>query len=121
MTARRILVIDDELTMARIVRRALRNDQVDTARSGPEGLERAAAVPYDAVLCDYQMPEMDGVAVYRALRDRIPELASRFILMTGGTTSEEEQALIEGLELAPLEKPFSLDDLRSRVAAVLPS
>lgn len=69
---KRVLVVDDEPTLAFGFSFALQNERttVDIAPSGPSALEMAAREEYDAVFLDFRMPEMNGIEVLRALRER---------------------------------------------------
>ncbi len=67
-----VLVVDDEKSIRESLRMILEYEgyRVDEAASGPEALARVAGMPPDAVLLDIKMPEMDGLAVLKALRER---------------------------------------------------
>jgi DNA-binding response OmpR family regulator len=70
----RVLVVEDERRLARLVRRVLEEERytVDTAHDGVEGETLAREGGYDAIVLDLMLPGRDGVAVCRALRrDRI--------------------------------------------------
>src|SRR5215208_5863848 len=70
----RVLVVEDERRLARLVRRVLEEERytVDTAHDGVEGETLAREGSYDAIVLDLMLPGQDGVAVCRALRrDRI--------------------------------------------------
>lgn len=70
---KRVLVVDDEDKILFVVRHALArldaNCQVQTARNGRQALELARDTPFDLVVTDLRMPEMDGIELTRALRD----------------------------------------------------
>jgi PAS domain S-box-containing protein len=90
-----ILFVDDEPAILDITKRFLEktgNMTVTTASSAREGLERLKRQVFDAIVCDYEMPEMSGVQLLRELRirgDRTP-----FIIFTG---KGREQIVIEAL------------------------
>ena len=68
----RILVVEDERRMAELLRRGLTEEghQVSVARTGTEGLELALASPFDVIVLDVMLPQMDGMTVTRRLREK---------------------------------------------------
>jgi len=114
----RVLVIDDDGHIREVVSFALAEAgfAVECAKDGAEGLALCARAPFDAVVLDIVMPELDGLEVCRRLRakSRVPIvfLSSR----------DEELDRVLGLELGGddyLSKPFSPRELVARVKAVL--
>jgi PAS domain S-box-containing protein len=94
-TLYRVLYVDDELTLLEVSKIFLErrgNISVDTAESAREGLEKMANTQYDAIISDYQMPEMDGIAFLKIIRKTYPELP--FILFTG---RGREEVVIEAI------------------------
>jgi PAS domain S-box-containing protein len=91
----RVLLIDDELDLAEVTKEFLQKGdtmQVSLAGSAFEGLDLLRTAKYDAIVCDYQMPKMDGLQLLKKLRlegNRIP-----FILFTG---KGREEVVIEAL------------------------
>lgn len=96
----RILYVDDEPALLEIVRLYLEKKKfiVDTATSAGEALKKMQDnPPYDAVVCDYQMPVMDGVGLLRVLRKHGDD--TPFIIFTGkGRQDIVIQALNEGAD-----------------------
>ncbi|MGB8224274.1 MAG: response regulator, partial [Polyangiales bacterium] len=112
-----VLVVDDEPLIGRSIRRALREHQVQVFSSGEEAIERLCAdEPFDVVFCDLMMPEVSGMEVYGRVSARRPELASRFVFMTGGAFTAEAREFLEQNPLVCLEKPFELRQIRDLVA-----
>jgi DNA-binding response OmpR family regulator len=115
---RRVLVIEDDLSIAELVRLHLVDlgCEVDQATDGAAGLARAQAQTYDLVILDVMLPSMDGLEICKRLRagpDYLP------ILMTTSKASELDRVL--GLELGAddyLTKPFSVGELMARVKAI---
>jgi PAS domain S-box-containing protein len=105
----RILVVDDEPFVLRSLERILTaHHDVVVASSGADALTRiGGADPFDGVLCDVMMPGMNGMELYRELRRRAPELASRVLFVTGGALVEEVRAFIEETGAPVVEKPFA--------------
>ncbi|KLK87486.1 histidine kinase [Methanoculleus sediminis] len=91
----RILVVDDEpvlLEQSRIYLEMSGDMQVETTSSSLQALEILSKVPYDAVVADYEMPEMDGIALLKEVRGR--GLSIPFIIFSG---RGREEVIIEAL------------------------
>jgi len=115
---KKILIIEDEATIAQLIRLYLEqaNYQVLTAGDGVAGLELHARERPDLVILDLMLPVMDGMEVCR----RIRAWANTPILMLTARQGEEDR--IAGLELGAddyLVKPFSPREVVSRVKAIL--
>lgn len=114
----RLLVVDDEPLIAEAVAALLEDvHAVTVAIGGAAGLEHALRGPWDAVLCDLAMPELSGMDVFARVRDHSPDLADRFVFMTGGATTERARAFLGSVPNPTLEKPFRF----SALAGVLES
>ncbi len=113
-----VLVVEDERRMAELLRQGLEEEghSVVLAGDGKEGLAMAEAHPFDVIVLDVMLPEMDGFAMARKLR------ASRNqtpILML--TARDATADMIAGLNLGAddyLVKPFAFDVLLARLRAV---
>jgi len=106
-----ILVVDDELAVARATERILsrRGYQVSIATGGREAVEKARLASFDAIVSDLAMPDIDGRALLRAIR--ASDLDVPFVFMTG---SPDLASAIEAIEYGAfryLVKPVSGDDL----------
>ena len=110
---RRLLAVDDEALLLKAYRRMLiSHHDVETTLGAKEALrlfgqDRA----FDVVLCDLQMPEMSGSELYETVRQHWPELAQRFIFITGGACSQEARRFLESPGLACIQKPFQVAEL----------
>lgn len=118
MSGARILVIDDELRVRRLLQTALteRGYDVSTAASGEEALAVMAQRRPDLLLLDLVMPGMSGLDVCRAVREhsRTPIV----VLSAHG----EERAKVEALDLGAddyLTKPFGMEELLARIRVAL--
>ena len=119
----RILVADDNEINQVVACKFLQKlgYEVEIARNGREALVAAARVHYDAILMDCEMPEMDGYAAARAIRQRetgsdghIPVIA-----LTGHASSEDERVCLDAGMDAVLTKPVTLPALRATLDRVL--
>lgn len=114
-----VLVVEDELRMARAIRRGLDREGygVDTAPDGATAVAMATDHDYDAILLDLMLPEMDGLAVCRHLR-----AAGRWapVLMLTARSGVDDR--ITGLDAGAddfLVKPFEFAELLARLRALL--
>jgi PAS domain S-box-containing protein len=113
---RRVLIIDDEPLVGRALERILPGDNVEVAVGGRAGLERLRrGGPWDAVLCDLVMPDCSGAEVYETIRAELPELAARFVFMTGGAFTPRLRAFMDEQATAVLSKPFDTNAVRDAV------
>jgi len=115
----RILTIDDERHHAELVADALAavGYRVDTANSGREGLERLRQTPYDLLIADLKLPDIDGIDLIRQARTIHPFLA--VIVVTGhGTVESAVEAMQQGAS-DYLQKPVEVAALRIRVQKAL--
>lgn len=117
----RLLIVDDDESVRSFTARALQavGHTVETAEDGGEGLDRIAeaAGGYDLVLSDIRMPVMDGIEMARLAARAHPGL--RILLMTGFAEQRERAAELEGAIEGIVDKPFTLADIRQRVAQAL--
>jgi two-component system KDP operon response regulator KdpE len=117
-TGARILVVDDEPGILRAVQTNLgrRDYRVDTADSGRAALETYQRVRPDLVLLDLGLPDMDGLDVLRAIRER----ASTPIVVLSAREAERDK--VTALDLGAddyLTKPFGVNELLARVRVAL--
>ena len=111
-----ILVVDDNAEIRAFVGKHLRDDyQVVEAADGAEGLALARALTPDLIVSDVMMPEMDGYAFCRAIRQD-PELDFLPVILLTARAAVEDK--LEGLARGAddyLTKPFSTDELKARI------
>ena len=116
----RILVIDDDPHIRRVVERSFANEfEVMTASNGREGLEMARTHDPAVILLDIRMPVLDGYSVCRRLQED-PFTSHIPILMQTGLGEKEEMLL--GLRTGADDyviKPFDLGELRVRVRSLI--
>ena len=116
---KKLLIIED----ARNIRMALEDDfkfegyQVETAATGPEGLEKALDLNLDVIILDLMLPELNGLEICKELRRR--NIGTPIIMLTA---KSQEFDKVLGLELGAddyITKPFSPFELHARVKALL--
>ncbi len=122
MTQRsRILVVDDEPMIGVAIRRTLqREHEVVTLTSAREACARlSGGEHFDLILCDVMMPEMSGVDLHQELSRRAPEVTERTVFLTGGAFTPNARAFLNEVKNHKVEKPFSSEQLRGLVRAML--
>lgn len=117
----RILVVDDEAAIRNFLVRVLMLSgyDVQSASDGREALAQLASAPYDVLLTDIKMDQLDGVELLRVAKERYPELA--VILLTGHATVPSAIAALRHQAHDYLLKPARNEDILSTVAAALES
>jgi DNA-binding NarL/FixJ family response regulator len=118
---KKVLVIEDQPQMRRNIATILEMEgfEVAVAENGREGLEKAFASLPDLILCDVMMPEMDGYAVLKALREKASTRVVPFVFLTA---KGDKADLRSGMNLGAddyLTKPVSREDLLGAIDARL--
>jgi DNA-binding response OmpR family regulator len=121
IAGRKILVVDDEPSVAGLIRDILDEDgaAVTVVHDGSDAMETIAVETYDLVLLDMSMPGVDGRAVLEDIFQNYPRLVERTILLTGHRYDVELVRQMHQLQLPALYKPFDVADMRAAVCATL--
>lgn len=119
MAVRRILIVEDEATLRRIVADAmeLAGYEVAVAEDGEEGLRLFEGGRFDLVVADIMMPRMDGFQMVRRMRQLHPK--TQFLFLSARSSSDD---VVEGFRSGGhdyLRKPFAMNELMVRVEALL--
>ncbi len=119
----RVLVVDDEAEIADLMRQVLEGAGYDvaTAESGAVALELLEEARFDAIVSDVRMPDIDGAALWRTVRELHPLLARRMLFVTGDTLSAQARQVLEISGCPSLDKPFANTDLLAALRAVIES
>ena len=114
----RILVVEDELKMAALLRRGLTEEghAVDVARTGDDGVWMAQAVDYDAIVLDLMLPGVDGFGVCRRWRES--GVWSPVLMLTARDAVDDRVAGLDAGADDYLAKPFSFAELLARLRAL---
>lgn len=117
----RILIVDDEVDIAEILRDILApaGHHVALTHNGMDALRRLDAEPFDLVLTDLKMPGLDGPALYAELTRRHPHLQHRVIAITGDTLGSSAREFVRSNQVPVIDKPFEAQDVLARVSAHL--
>ena len=113
MAARRILLIEDEPGAREALESLLSDDgyAVCSAGTGRTGLERLRDFRPDTVICDFYLPDIDGLQVLRAARAGSPSEVTFIVITAGGAGEETEKALRREADVF-LQKPIDLSTFR---------
>lgn len=116
----KVLLVDDEPSLRAVYPQVLGHDyDVSVAATGREALDVLSARPdFDVILCDLTMPDMDGPALYDALRSKAPELLPRVLFCSGGLISARLREFAARIPNAFLDKPIALDALCAAIERV---
>jgi CheY-like chemotaxis protein len=116
-TRGRVLVIDDDPAMAKVIQLLLGDyHDVEVFTSARRALARLHdGERYDAIVCDVMMPEMSGVDFHAELAEHEPDLASGIIFLTGGAFTLRAREFLDRIPNPCLEKPFDFENLRALV------
>ncbi len=118
---RRVLVVDDEPAIGMLLDRILSPSHdlvVTTCATEAEEVLMDEGADFDVVLCDLTMPRLSGAALFARTRERRPDLASRFVLMSGGLFQDDALARAGGADLPRLEKPFTAAEVSALIERV---
>jgi CheY-like chemotaxis protein len=122
MTAKRILVVDNEQYIQEVTQICLQTVagwQVSTASSGQEGLTKAAAEQPDAILLDVMMPDMDGLTTFQKLQENPATQQIPVILLTAKVQMSDRRRYEELGVRGAIAKPFNPLQLAGQVADAL--
>lgn len=115
----RILIIEDDHKIANALKRGFEQESfaADTAYNGRDGLGSALTFDYDLIILDRMLPEVDGIKICQALRDK--QSNTPIIMLTAKDKINDR---VEGLNAGAddyLIKPFAFEELLARVRALL--
>lgn len=119
----KVLVIDDSVSVRKVVERALAGRQIDvvTAASGAEAMERLEKEQVDIVVCDVVMPDRDGYEICEFVKSHARLGLTPVLLMSGIVNDEVRQKAAAARCDGVLAKPFAGEDLVRHLEALLPS
>jgi CheY-like chemotaxis protein len=117
--SRRMLVIDDESVVLTSCRRIFAQEgfEVVTTESPRQGLELAAASKFDVILCDWRMPELDGLDVVELLDKRSPD--SAVVMITGFPAVDRATEVMKRGAMDYIAKPFTPEEITAVVQKAL--
>ncbi len=118
----RILVVDDDAVNRQAMRLLLEREghEVVAVENGLEAIERLgpASDRFDAVVTDLQMPRLGGRALYEQLQEQRPQLAERFVFVTGDRARDETRRFLDECGQPSVMKPYDFTDLIAAIGKV---
>ncbi len=117
---KRLLIIDDEKEIAELLHIffsviGLQSRICLNANAALKALEEEE---FMAVFCDFTLPDMDGATFYREMKAKCPELAVKFVLMTGHSADNAVERFLDSERVRVLRKPFKLEDAQSMIKEI---
>ena len=116
-----VLLVDDQTSIRSILRNTLAQIgfvQIAGVRNGVEALEHLKSNSVHLIISDFNMPDMDGLELLKAVRSNARTAKTGFIMLTGQASKElVQQAIAKGVNNF-LAKPFTASSLKSRIEAV---
>jgi len=118
------MIVDDSTTMRKILMRTIRMsgisfDRTEEAGNGKEALDKLAAAPVDLILCDVNMPEMNGPEMVKRVRQMETCKNTKIVMVS----TESSQELIDQLKAdganGYITKPFTPDQIREKLEPLL--
>lgn len=115
MAKKKILIVDDEKTVRKVMAEALKSTEhrIDIAENGLEAIRRIGESSYDLIITDYLMPKIDGLELVRRIRS---QSSTPIIVVTSDGPVHE---LLNSGAMACIVKPFDLFELQDTVKTIL--
>ena len=118
----KVLIVDDQNSVRQMTRMTLESigfRHIHEAENGVKAMETASLQPLDLIISDYNMPEMDGLELLRAVRGHPVVRKVPFILLTGRGDKELVVKAAQAGVNNYLVKPFTADILRGKIEQVM--
>jgi len=119
--AKRILVVEDELSIRRVFSETLTSEgfEVHVAANGVQAESKLNERDYDLFIIDIKMPEMNGMELYEEMDKKCSELADHTVFTSGDVIGEETELFLRKTGAPLLAKPFNSDELITIVKETL--
>lgn len=122
VAALKVLIVDDQKSVRQVTRMALEEigvRHIHEAENGVKAIDTASLQPLDLIISDYNMPEMDGLGLLRAVRGHPAARRVPFILVTGRGDKELVVKAAQAGANNYVVKPFTADILREKIEQVI--
>jgi CheY-like chemotaxis protein len=116
-----ILVVEDDASNREVITRMMQRlgHRVTPVANGLEAFEVLQLGPVDCVVCDIQMPNLGGKGLYEQIEKEMPQLASRFVFVTGDYTRPETREFLVNTGCPVVAKPYEVEALLGAIAVTL--
>jgi CheY-like chemotaxis protein len=112
----RILALDDEPMIGRVLKHALAEHDVTQMTSAVDAFARIqGGERFDLIICDLMMPEMTGMDLHAALSQVAPDQAQRMVFLTGGAFTPQALEFLGRVRAPRVDKPFQITQMRALV------
>ncbi len=117
----KIMVIDDEPTICQFLSQALTQEgyKVETIDNASAALERLKCERYNLILLDIRMEGMDGIELYRHMKEIAPSLQRRVVFITGDTMTPSTRNFLDKTKARCISKPFDIEQLKKEINQIL--
>ena len=118
---RHVLIVEDNIELAAAYQELLeiQGYEVSYSPNGAAALQHVMIHPTDAVVCDLQMPRLEGDLFYATIERAQPALARRFVFITGMAEDEHFREFVAHVQAPVLRKPIQVTALLAEVARVM--
>jgi two-component system chemotaxis response regulator CheY len=118
-----ILVVDDMMTMRKIIKKTLTDlgfSKFTEAENGVKGWEKVqlTSPPFGLIICDWNMPEMNGLELLKKVRAHPPTARTPFMLLTAESEKSQVIDAVKARVNGYCVKPFTSEDLSAKLKAV---
>ncbi len=122
VAALKVLIVDDQKSVRQVTRMTLEEigvRHIHEAENGVKAIDTASLQPLDLIISDYNMPEMDGLGLLRAVRGHPAARRVPFILVTGRGDKELVTKAAQAGANNYVVKPFTADILKQKIEQVI--
>ncbi|MCD6472306.1 response regulator [Candidatus Aerophobetes bacterium] len=122
MAEKTILIVDDSITMRKILKHHLTQigySNIKEAPNGAEGLKKLEEEEINLIICDWNMPEMNGLQFLHTVRAIDNYQNIPIVMVTTVNTQDEVMAALKAGASSYITKPFSKEDLKTKINQLL--
>lgn len=119
-----LMIVDDSVTMRRIIKRTMRMsglnfEEIEEAGNGREALEKLNETPVDVILCDVNMPEMNGIELVQQVRQMDSCNDTKIVMVSTESSQEFIDEMISSGANGYITKPFSPEKFEEKISPLI--